>query len=201
LRKGNRLECLEALLLFSLPLLFELYFFVAGFHSEVLAHYTTYTVYIIGSILLTKYNGRPLADIGLTRNGFLRSLIFSMTLVVANLLGRLVSADPKFSSDVNSSIVFVNALFYWMFGGFGQEILFRGLILSTFQRWKGWKVALLISSILFGLVHIRQGFTGIIATIIIGGYWGWVALETKNIIGISIAHGLFNFLFNFLLVS
>jgi membrane protease YdiL (CAAX protease family) len=93
-------------------------------------------------------------------------------------------------------------LFRWALSGLGQEIIFRGLILFSFERWKGWKVALLVSTVLFGPVHVlRYGILGIVLVSVVGGFWGWIALKTKNIVGTTIAHFLFNFLFAFMLTS
>lgn len=116
-------------------------------------------------------------------------------------LKNLIFTGLEVSPDANSWASVAYGLFYWMFGGLGQEVLFRGLILFSLQRWKGWKIALVVSSVLFGLMHVRQGVTGGMGTILIGGYWGWVALKTRNIIGTSIAHGFYNFIFTFLFVS
>ena len=73
----------------------------------------------------------------------------------------------------------------------------------TFNRWKGWKAALLVSTILFGPVHLQTypSVSGILLVSIAGLCWGWIALKTKNTVGTSIAHSLYNFLFAFLLVS
>jgi len=201
MRKENWLESLEAVLVFAAPLLFVIPFYVLGFLTEVLGNFIVYSIYIACSVSLTKYNGRSLADIGLTRKGLLPSLGYSVILVAAAFLRRLIFADLKLSPDANSLESIAYGLFYWMFGGLGQEVLFRGLILFSLQRWKGWKIALVISSVLFGLMHVRQGVTGIMGTILIGGYWGWVALETRNIIGTTIAHGCYNFVFTFLFAS
>jgi len=195
------LESLEAVLVFVVPLLFAIPFYVLGFLTEVSGNYITYSIYIGCSILLTKFNGRSLAEIGLTHRGLLPSFGYSGILVAAAFLRRLIFADLNISPDANSWANVAYSLFYWVFGGLGQEILFRGLILFSLQRWKGWKIALIVSSVLFGLMHVQQGITGVIGTILIGGYWGWVALKTKNIIGTTIAHGFYNFTFSFLFAS
>jgi len=198
--KENWLESLEAVLVFVVPLLFVIPFHVLGFLTEVSGNYIIYSIYIACSVLLTKYNGRSLAEIGLTHKGLLRSLGYSGVPVAAAFLRSLIFADLKLSPDANSWANVAYGLFYWVFGGLGQEVLFRGLILFSLQRWKGRKLALVVSSVLFGLMHVRQGVTGVIGTILIGGYWGWVALKTRNIIGTTLAHGFYNFIFAFLLV-
>ena len=108
----------------------------------------------------------------------------------------------KLSTDVNSWEAVIYNLFFWSLSGFGQEILFRGLIMFSFKRWKGWKVALLVSIVLFGVIHVfSYSISGIIGVSLIGELWGWIALKSNNIVGTSIAHSLFNFLFSFILVS
>jgi membrane protease YdiL (CAAX protease family) len=197
----NWLESLEATLVFVVPLIFVIPFYVSGFITEVSGNYVVYSIYIACSILLTKYNGRSLSEIGLTRKRFLSSLGFSGVLVAAPLLRSLIFTGLEFSPDASSWVSVAYGLFHWVFGGFGQEILFRGLILFSLHRWRGWKIALIVSSVLFGLMHVRQGVAGVVGTILVGGYWGWVALKTRNIIGTSIAHGFYNFIFNFLFAS
>ncbi len=197
----ERLESLEAVLVFVVPLLFVIPFYVFGFLTEVSGSYITYSIYIACSVLLTKYNGRSLAEIGLTRKGLLPSLGYSGILVLATFLRRLIFADLTFSPDTNSGANIAYGLFYWMFGGLGQEVLFRGLILFSLQRWKDSKIALVVSSVLFGLMHVRQGVAGVMRTFLVGGYWGWVALNTRNIVGTAISHGSYNFVFTFLFVS
>jgi len=199
----NWLESLEAIFVFVLPFLFMIPFYVSGFVTQVLGECIMYTVYIAGSVGLTKYNKRTLAEIGLTRKGLLPSLGNSIILVLAFAFTRFLVADLKLSPDVNSWELVAFNLFLWALSGLGQEILFRGLILFSFERWKGWKVALLVSTILFGLVHVLRypSIFGIVLVSVIGGFWGWIALKTKNIIGTTIAHFLFNFLFAFMLIS
>jgi membrane protease YdiL (CAAX protease family) len=198
----NWLESLEAILVFVVPLLFIIPFYVSGFVTQVSGEFIMYTVYIAGSVGLTKYNRRSLAEIGLTRKGLLPSLGNSLLLVLAFAVTRFIAADLKLSPDVSSWDVVAFNLFRWALSGLGQEIIFRGLILFSFERWKGWKVALLVSTVLFGPVHVlRYGILGIVLVSVVGGFWGWIALKTKNIVGTTIAHFLFNFLFAFMLTS
>jgi len=199
----NWLESLETILVFIVPLLFIIPFYVSGFITQALGNCILYTVHIAGSVGLTKYNKRTLAEIGLTRKGLLPNLGNSMILVLAFSLTRLIVADLKLSPDVNSWEIVAFNLFFWALSGLGQEIMFRGLILFSFNRWKGWKVALLVSTILFGLIHVLRypSISGIVLISVIGGFWGWIALKTKNIIGTTIAHFIFNFLFAFMLTS
>ena len=181
----NWLESLEAVLVFTIPLLLVFPFYALGLVTEVLGHYILYPVCIAGSIILTKLNGRSLAEIGLARKGLLPSLGNSVLLVVAAFVARFVVADLGISPDSNSLGLVIYNLLYWSLSGFGQEILFRGLILFSFDRWKGWKAALVISTILFGLIHLQryQSASGLFLIGVVGALWGWIALKTRNIVG------------------
>lgn len=194
---------MEALLVFSVPLVFAVPLYMFGFLTEVSGNYVLYTIYITCSILLTIRNGRSLAEIGLTRKGLFPSLGNSVALVTAAFVTRFIVADLRLAPEASSWPTVAYNLFFWSLSGFGQEILFRGLILFTFNRWKGWKAALLVSTILFGPIHIQryQSVSGILLVSIVGLCWGWIALKTRNIVGTSVAHSLYNFLFAFLLVS
>lgn len=201
--KKNGLESFEAILVFVMPLLFIIPFYVSGFLTQVMGECIMYTVYIVSSVGLTKYNKRSFAEIGLTRKGLLSSLGNSIVLVLAFSLTRFIVADLKLSPYVGLWDVIAFNLFLWALSGLGQEIVFRGLILFSFTRWKDWKVALLVSTILFGMIHVLRypSISGIVLVSVIGGFWGWIALKTKNIVGTTIAHFLFNFLFAFMLTS
>jgi len=202
LSKEERRESLEALLVFSVPLAFTVPLYVSGFIMEVLGNYVIYIIYIVCSISLTLRNGRSLAEIGLTRKGLSPSTRNSLALVITAFVTRSVVAGLRITPEATSWPNVAHNTFFWSLSGFGQEILFRGLILFNFNRWKGWKAALLVSTVLFGLVHLQryQSISGIILVSIIGLCWGWIALKTKNIVGTGIAHSLHNFLFAFLLV-
>ena len=202
MRKENWFESLEAVAVFSAPLLFAIPLYVTGFLSESSGNLILYPIYIASSLLLTRYNGRSLAEIALTRKGFISSLGNSVLFVAAFAVSRFIVEGLTLSPDASSWEAVAYNSFYWSLSGFGQEILFRGLIMFSFKRWKGWKVALLVSTVLFGIIHVfSYNISGIFLVSIIGGIWGWIALKTNNIVGPAIAHSLFNFLFSFMLVS
>jgi len=79
----------------------------------------------------------------------------------------------------------------------------RGLILFSFYRWKGERVALILSSALFMIVHLLE-YPNPLSLLMIGAeglYWGWVALRTRNIVGIAVSHTLFNFTFSYVFAA
>lgn len=194
-------ESVESLLLFVVPLFVGVSLYLPGLISEATGHYAVYTIYIVGSLALSKYNGRAPSEIGLTRQGFVASFKNSMAFVVGVFASRLFTGALSLSEDVLSFTDFAYNLCYWGLSGLGQEMIFRGLILFSFNRWKGEKVALLVSSVLFTVVHILeyQSVFSLLFFVAEGLYWGWVALRNRNIIGIVVSHTLFNFIFAYVL--
>ena len=193
-------ESVESVLLFVVPLLTGVSLYLPGIIDEVTGHYVIYSFYILGSLVLTKYNGRMLSEIGLTGRGFISSFGDSVAFVVGVFAVRLFRGSLSLSGDVFSPEAFVYNLFFWGLSGLGQEIIFRGLIFFSFYRWKGERVALLVSSALFMFVHILE-YRSASSLLFFGAeglFWGWVALRTRNIVGIAVSHTLYNFVFSYI---
>jgi membrane protease YdiL (CAAX protease family) len=77
--------------------------------------------------------------------------------------------------------------------GWGEELLFRGLLQTLVSDWTGhaW-LGLLVASLLFGLVHPMSVTYFVVATLI-GFYLGWLLLATDNLLVPMIAHGAYDF--------
>ncbi|MBS3817966.1 CPBP family intramembrane metalloprotease [bacterium] len=63
----------------------------------------------------------------------------------------------------------------WTLAAFGEEMVFRGYLLNRIadlfkNRYTGWAVGLIVSSIVFGLGHLYQGISGAI----LAGFFGMV---------------------------
>ena len=190
-------------MLLAVPFMIGLALYLHGLMDEVIGHYAVYTVYIVGSMALTKRNGRAQSEIGLTSKGFKSSFVDSVAFVVGIFAARLFRGSLVLSGDVFSSASFVYNLFYWGLSGIGQEVVFRGLILFSFYRWKGERAALIVSSALFMIVHVLE-YPNPLSLLMFGAeglYWGWVALRTRNIVGVAVSHTLFNFTFSYVFAT
>lgn len=86
----------------------------------------------------------------------------------------------------------------WTIIPFGEEMLFRAFLIDSlalfFQNSKAqWALALIGSSILFGLAHFSWGIAGVIQTTIMGLVLGTIFLKTgRNLWVTIIAHGILN---------
>ena len=128
---------------------------------------------------------------------------------------QLLALVPAFSvaammASIDYGLILSTAIFQFSFVGFGEEIIFRGYMQSRLNEGFGypWKFAgvkfgpgLLITSILFGVLHLLNPFnplqgqytlaiwSGINSTF--GGFlFGFVREKTGDVLAPSIAHGL-----------
>jgi membrane protease YdiL (CAAX protease family) len=62
-----------------------------------------------------------------------------------------------------------------------EEIYFRGALYTFFEKRVSAKTALIVTSILFGLFHARQGLHGMIARTFTGWLWGSIRYSTGMI--------------------
>ena len=86
----------------------------------------------------------------------------------------------------------------WTIIPFGEEMLFRAFLMDGlalfFQNNRAqWTLALIGSSILFGLAHFSWGLAGVIETTVMGLVLGSIFLRTgRNLWVTIIAHGILN---------
>lgn len=84
-----------------------------------------------------------------------------------------------------------------------EEIVFRGIVFTLFLTFlpkdrKGFLLAFVLSSVVFGVSHILNGFSLSVVlqigySILTGGLFCFCFIKTKNILLPSFVHGVFNF--------
>jgi membrane protease YdiL (CAAX protease family) len=101
----------------------------------------------------------------------------------------------------NPSGLLIGLCIVWIFGAFGEEMLFRGFLFNTIcnlfpsrsNKNITWGVSLLITSVFVGIGHTYQGITGMILTGFMGFFFGLVYLKSKKNLWSSIlTHGLYD---------
>ncbi len=80
-----------------------------------------------------------------------------------------------------------------LLAGFGEEMLFRGVIQGTVADKFGAWIALAAASVLFGLMHALSPTYILLATLA-GLYLGGVWVLTENLLVVVVAHALYDFL-------
>jgi membrane protease YdiL (CAAX protease family) len=77
--------------------------------------------------------------------------------------------------------------------GFGEELLFRGVVQHAIAERCGPTVALVLASLIFGLAH-PLSTTYVVLAGLIGLYLGWLWLATDNLLVPILAHAAYDFL-------
>ena len=124
--------------------------------------------------------------------GFLRALI-----------SRFVGEPNEIFDEIRvrkESLIWI-LIAIWTVVAFGEEMLLRGYILNRvadlFNRNKvGWTVGLLVSSVLFGLMHLYQGYFAVLISFLIGLAFGIAYIRVEFNLWVPIfAHGIYDTLF------
>ena len=159
-----------------------------------------------GAILLTRAGGRPPASIGLLAPSGIGSawslivlVLLALLLVVQSraalgsergrqaLRAQLRAFDWLLPRDASEMSAFVALCFT---AGICEEILFRGYLVWFLIPRTGVALALILSSLSFGLIHAYQGARGILRTGILGLTLALVYRLTGSLAAPMIAHAL-----------
>lgn len=72
-----------------------------------------------------------------------------------------------------------------------EEFVFRGYLLQQFKRWWGSAtVAIVVSSALFGCLHIYEGWGAVVGIGALGALYAMIAVRQGNLRGVVVAHFL-----------
>jgi hypothetical protein len=79
--------------------------------------------------------------------------------------------------------------------GFFEELFIRGYVFAILRRAAGWKTALIVTSIVFGLLHMANpgaDSESILAVIVAGFFLGAILLVTRSLYAAGAAHFAWN---------
>jgi membrane protease YdiL (CAAX protease family) len=120
--------------------------------------------------------------------------------VVEPLLARLSGELPDVSMFRtlvgNEAELLFWLVISWTLAAFAEEMVFRGWLTARVAEMLGmtrnaWVIAIIITSVIFGLAHLYQGLSGIFATGITGLLFGIAYLASgRNLWCAILAHGL-----------
>jgi len=118
--------------------------------------------------------------------GFVFSIITSTVMIIDNLLfvGKIVELSGVF--------FLVNVTATVIFGPIIEEIIYRGVVIDFLIRWLGRVLSVLISAVLFSLVHIPENFVDFLFVLIAGLFFGILYTIEKNLIAPTVAHSFTN---------
>ncbi len=153
----------------------------------------------LAAIFYLEFKKIPLSDIGIKRKGLRRSVLYSTILIIIFLIYGILNYRQRVNLENTTLRIFLGGLYGIFIIALGEEIWARGIIFNLLEKLKGGYFALLASSLVFGLFHIRHGVDAILFGLIFGLSFGFVRLETKNILGLVLSHGIFILINTYLL--
>ena len=173
-------------------------------------------IYVGLAFVLSELFSKRLLKIKIENLGMPKFSIKAKWIIVGVLLPVIVKAVYLFffsgkyvSSGMNSNQIFstlsAGIVFTGIAAGFVEEMVFRGVILNLLKEKWNIKVAVLIPSVLFGLVHIIGMDFSIISSllvliagtmvgIMVGIMFSMVAIESGSVWNSGIVHSLWNIL-------
>jgi membrane protease YdiL (CAAX protease family) len=164
-------------------------------------------IFIIWRIL--KLTGGRWSDLGLGRPsnwlhtiglGVALGVTFQLVLTyglspILERLGAVHDTSQFAAFKGNNQMLAMYMTVAWTTAGFGEELIWRGFILTRFAKIFGGSrgaliAALLITSVMFGFIHFAQGNLGMIATGVAGLMLGIAFLAGRQNLWLTfIAHG------------
>jgi uncharacterized protein len=116
------------------------------------------------------------------------------------LLARATGQMPDLSAfdqvAGNVKWLAISLVFTWTLFAFGEELIFRGYLMNRIagligRTYGSWGLALVLTSIMFGLSHFSQGITGVTENFIDGMILGALYLKFGHNLAVPIiAHGV-----------
>jgi len=151
---------------------------------------------------------------GLTRFGNIKDWLVVSIVLVYHLLVNLRFMTGNFAIVFPSSPLAIANLVYYFPASLMEEIMFRGLaLLAMVFAWgytrKGLVKAVLLSSLLFGLIHlfnivelsIEVVFLEVLVAALLGFFWAAITLATRSLWPAIILHWLTNAAVNLKLIG
>lgn len=128
--------------------------------------------------------------------------IYAVFVCLMLVISAVVLTQPGLESDLARRSEFMRYLPLHDFAGtvllliavaLHEELLFRGLLLPYLHRLGcSWAVAILISSTVFALLHVTQGWLGVVQVFGVGAVLGLFFVLSRSLLTVVIAHFMFN---------
>lgn len=171
-----------------------------GYVSQTLA-----LIFGIGVFFIIKSSGYPLEFFGITlknwKKSVIESLMFTLIFLILicatkyfienNILGFQVKLLPNSSKNLTFPSIILIPLMYVIFVPI-QELVARGILQGILSKILVVRhnliVPIVISNLLFAIVHMHISSILAIGVLIPGCFWGWLYSRHNTLIGVIISH-------------
>ena len=163
-------------------------------------------------IILCKVKKVTFKELGLNRPKYwVRTIALGLLLSVVIIaavkgveyvfLGKNLQPDVSRFDPIkaNPFYLILTLIFVWLTAGLGEELIWRRFMMKSMATligngWKGWTFSLLITSVLFGSIHLYQGWVGMVQTGLAGVFLGVIFIQNgkHNLWLNAFTHGFIN---------
>lgn len=184
------------------------------FISATLTYFTGGPGYFFGiatALIAFWSDGFKWIGFGIGRPKWLRSILYSILyslgifIVIDILIQPLIELlfgviDLSNFDGIRGNLIntLILIAFMWVVAGFGEEFLYRGFFMKRLAEIfgntnKAWFLSAIIISSVFGLAHLYQGLSGVIATGVVGFILSIIFIKNKtNLILVMFTHGFYD---------
>jgi membrane protease YdiL (CAAX protease family) len=128
--------------------------------------------------------------------GILAAIVIFFVIFVIEVILINLGHEPEELSNIPD----IQRLFSWPTMFFlvavqpiSEEIFFRGFLFEKIENYAGGAIAIIITSVLFGLAHMSYGkIFPVVMPILMGIILGYIVFKTKNLYSAIFAHVAFN---------
>ena len=171
------------------------------FHSTLYWYPFIYGCILISIIYIIKHQKFTREQIGLTFEKI--HVYILIAIIVGFLLGTVehqIIQNPALIENMEFKNVLLLSIVMILFVGLAEELAFRSIIQTRFEQIFGTTWGLIITGIMFGIMHSGYGtIYEIIFTSSAGILLGYMFIKTRSLFLISTTHGFINiFLFGIL---
>ena len=159
---------------------------------QIWSYFSIYALLLLATVLMVR-----ILDYKLTRIGFnakwpvLQMVVIGIGFLLG-LVGYLILRPEVIMTGFEWHEVWLPAVILTLCAGFIEEFVFRGVIqygaVRAFGGWGVVYVSLLFAIVYTGFLPVR--WVGL--AFIISLYFGWMVKTTKSILGVALAHGIYN---------
>lgn len=91
--------------------------------------------------------------------------------------------------------IYLITIISWFSAAFGEEFIFRGLIMGNIAKslgdtQKAWIIAAVVQAAIFGAFHLYQGLNGFVSTGFVALIFGFFYFKLRSLWPVIIAHGV-----------
>ena len=158
-----------------------------------------YTPLIVATFAVMRYSGYRFRDVGLVLGRVPTQLLIGVGGFGLGILEYIIlvkiAAEPlpvPLVDELSASAIWWPALIFIVTTGFGEELMFRGVLQrGAVAMWGWWGIVYV--SLLFAILHIGfLSWIDVVFVFAVAVSFAWTVRRTGSILGVTIAHGITN---------